>query len=71
MVLDELERKQQGISQRESVKFIYSEKATKFCEISTLPLSVCTLDKSKVEISPSFVAFSDYTNFKITVRRPL
>ena len=33
------------------LKFIYTEKATKFCEISTLLLSVCTLDKSKVEIS--------------------
>ena len=33
------------------VKFIYSEKATKFCEISTLLLSVCTVDKSKVDIS--------------------
>jgi hypothetical protein len=30
---------------------MYSEKATKFCEISTLHLSVCTVDKSKVEIS--------------------
>ena len=38
--------------------------ATKFCEISTLILSVCTLDKSKMEISQSFVAFSEYTNFK-------
>ena len=33
------------------VKFIYSEMATKFCEISTLLLSVCTVDKSKLEIS--------------------
>ena len=32
------------------VKFIYSEKVTKFCEISTLLLSVCTVHKSKVEI---------------------
>ena len=31
-----------------TVKFIFSEKATKFCEISTLLLSVCTVDKSKV-----------------------
>ena len=30
------------------VKFIYSEKATKFCEMSTLLLFVCTVDKSKV-----------------------
>ena len=45
------------------LKFIYSEKATKFCEISTLLLSVCTVDKSKVEISQNNVAFSEYTNF--------
>ena len=31
------------------LKFIYSEKATKFCEIVTLLLSVCTVDKSKVK----------------------
>ena len=33
------------------LKFMYSEKATKFCEISTLILSVCTVGKSNVEIS--------------------
>ena len=33
-------------------------------EISTLLLSVCTVDKSKVEIEQNFVAFSEYTNFK-------
>ena len=37
--------------------------ATK-CEISTLLLSVWTVDKIKVEISQNFVAFSEYTNFK-------
>ena len=47
------------------LKFIYSEKATKFCEISNLLLSVGTVDKSKVEISQTFVAFSEYTNFKM------
>ena len=45
------------------LKFGYSEKATKFCEISNLLLSVCTVDKSMVEISQNFVAFSEYTNF--------
>ena len=44
------------------LKFIYSEKATKFCQISTLILYVCT-DKSQVEISHYFVAFSEYTSF--------
>jgi hypothetical protein len=46
------------------LKFVYSEKATKFCEISTLLLFVWTADKSKVESSQNFVAFSEYTNFK-------
>ena len=46
------------------VKFIYSEMATKFCEISTLLLTVCTVVKSKVVISQNFVAFSEYMNFK-------
>ena len=46
------------------VKFIYSEKAKKNCEISTVDLTVTTLDKSTVEISQNFVAFSEYMNFK-------
>ena len=46
------------------LKFVYSEKATKFCEISTLLLSVSTVDKSKVEISQNFEAFSENKNFK-------
>ena len=45
------------------LKFIYSEKATKFCEISTLDLTVCSTVKYKVEISQNFVAFSEYMNF--------
>ena len=44
-------------------KFVYSEKATKFCEISPLLLSTVHTDKSKVEILQNFVAFSEYTNF--------
>ena len=51
------------------LKFIYSEKATNFCEISTLLLSVCTVDKSKVEISQNFVAFSEYMNFNREQRK--
>ena len=42
------------------LKFIYSEKATKFCEISTLHLSYVVPVKSKVEISQNFVAFSEF-----------
>ena len=45
------------------VKFIYSEKATKFCEIFTLHLSYVVPVKSKVKISQKFVAFSEYMNF--------
>ena len=45
------------------MNFIYSEKAAQFCEISALLLSVCTVDKSKVEISQNFVSFSEYTTF--------
>ena len=46
------------------VKFTYSEKATKFCEISTLLLTTVHTVKSKVEILQNFVAFSEYMNFK-------
>ena len=45
------------------LKFIYSEKATNFCEISTVDLSYVTTVKSTVEISQNFVAFSEYMNF--------
>ena len=43
--------------------FIYSEKATKFCEISTILLTTVHTVKSKVEILQNFVAFSEYMNF--------
>ena len=46
------------------LKFIYSEKATKFCKISTLLFSYIVPIKSKVEISQNFVAFAEYMNFK-------
>ena len=46
------------------LKFIYSEKATKFCKIFTLLLSYMVPVKNKVEISQNFVAFSEYMNFK-------
>ena len=46
------------------LKFAYSEKAPKFCEILTLPLSYVVPVKSKVKISQNFVAFSEYMNFK-------
>ena len=42
------------------VKFTYSEKATQFCNISTVDLSYVTPVKSMVQ---NFVAFSEYMNF--------
>ena len=45
------------------LKFMYSEKATKFCEISTILLSYVVPVKSNEEISQNFVAFSEYMNF--------
>ena len=47
------------------VKFIYSEKVTKFCEIFPFLLTaVLHTVKSKGKISQNFVAFSEYMNFK-------
>ena len=45
------------------LKFIYSEKATIFFEISTVDLSYVVMVKSTVDISQNFVAFSEYMNF--------
>ena len=47
------------------IKFIYSEKATKFCKILTVDGT--TENKSMVEISLNFVAFSEYINFTIAL----
>ena len=49
------------------LKFIYSEKETKFCEISTVDLTITTYDKSTMEISQNFVVFSEYMNFKTKI----
>ena len=49
------------------LKFIYSEKATKFCEISTVDLSYVVPVKSKVKILKKFVALSEYMNFKAQI----
>ena len=49
------------------LKFIYSEKATKFCEIPTLLLSYVVSIKSRVESLQNFVAYSEYMNFTIIV----
>ena len=45
------------------LKFIYSEKATKFCKIFPLLLTTVHAVKSKGNISQNFVAFSEYMNF--------
>ena len=42
---------------------MYSEKAKKFCEISTVGLNVTTYDKSTMQILQKFLAFSEYKNF--------
>ena len=47
------------------LKFIYSEKATKFCEIFPLLLTTVHTVKSKGKISQEFMAFSEYMNFKV------
>ena len=49
-------------------KFMYSEKATTFYEISTLLVSFVVRNKSKVEILQNFVTFSEYRNFTIYSR---
>ena len=54
-------------SDEAEVKFIYSEKATNFCEISTVDLSYVVPVKSTVEISQNFVAFSEYMNFSFVI----
>ena len=46
------------------LKLIYSEKATKCSEISTVDLSYVVTVKSTVEISQNVVAFSEYMNFR-------
>ena len=47
------------------LKFMYSEKATNFCEISTVDLSYVVTVKSTVEILQNFVAFLENMNFII------
>ena len=51
------------------LKFIYSEKATNFCEISSVDLSYVVTVKSTVEISQNFVDFSAYMNFRKNIYR--
>ena len=53
-----------NIKYKPALKFIYSEKATQFCKISSVDLSYVVPVKSTVEISQNFVAFSEYMNYK-------
>ena len=46
------------------LKFIYSQKATKFFKISPLLLTALHTVKIKGKISQNFVAFSEYMHFK-------
>ena len=48
-----------------TLKLIFSEKATKVCQISTVDLTGTTQDKYTVEILQNFVAFSEYMNFML------
>ena len=45
-----VEQARKGQKQLLAVKFIYSEKATKFCETSKVDLTITTEDKSMSEI---------------------
>ena len=47
----------------DNIKFIYSEKATKVCEVFPLLLTTVHTVKSKGKISQNFDAFSEYMNF--------
>ena len=51
------------------IKFIYSEKATKFCEVFTNYLSYVLPVKKLVEILQNFVAFSEYMNFNNSINK--
>ena len=56
-----------GSSDKESsVKFIYSEKAAKFCEIFPLLLTTVHTVKSRGKISQNFVPFSDIWTLNLT-----
>ena len=55
---------QESVTDMRKIKFIYSEKVTKFCKIFHLLLNVCTVVKRKGKISQNFVAFSEHMNFK-------
>ena len=51
------------LANEQSLKFIYSEKATNVWDISTVDLSYVVTIKSSVEVLQNFVAFSEIMNF--------
>ena len=53
------------------IKFIYSTKATKFCEIFPLFLTAVHTVKSKGKISQNFVALSEYVNFNFCYQKKI
>ena len=54
-----------------NLKFIHSEKATKFCEICTNYLSYVLPVEELVDISQNFVAFLEYMNFTTYLKAPV
>ena len=60
--------KMASFHEMQGFKVHISEKATKFCEIFTLLLPVCTVVKSKVKILQNFVASSEYMNFNSNIQ---
>ena len=51
------------------LKFVYSEKATKFCEISILLLSTVHTDRSKVEVLQKILASQNIWTLSILIAR--
>ena len=61
-IVGNIQKTKLHLHKRHCIKFIYSEKAKKFCEIFTLLLSYVVPVKCKVNILQNFVAFSEYMN---------
>ena len=61
IILSNPEKNQKNILVK--IKIIYSEKATNFCEISSVDLSYIVMVRSTVEILQNFVTFLEYMNF--------
>ena len=53
------------------LKLTYSEKATNFCEISTVDLSYVITVKSMGDIFQNFVAFSEHMGLQVSLKSHL